>query len=158
MGTVRTSAATDIAASLGLLLQRRFRATAYAAMTHGVHHAIDPATYPVISGIARLGPVSTTVLAQEIGLDRSIVSRRAAALVRAGLVGSQPDPGDARATLLSLSPAGIDVMRTLRSRLALAVQQQMAGWPDRDVREFARLLALFVEPGSLQYRETGRSD
>src|SRR5882757_6412611 len=73
--------AGEIAEALGVLLQRRFRSGLYATLTDGVHETVDAASYPVISGVARLGPISAAALGQQIGLDRSIVSRRCARLV-----------------------------------------------------------------------------
>ena len=114
-----------------------------------MHEALDVAAYPVISGVERAGPISAAALSQQIGLDRSIVSRRAAALVAAGLLVTAPDPGDRRATLLSLTAAGRRVMAILRRRLVAALDSHLADWTARQRRDFAGLLAQFVEPGTL---------
>jgi DNA-binding MarR family transcriptional regulator len=146
---VASAEAVDIADALGMLLQRRFRSGLYANLTEGVHDAVGSATYPVISGIARLGPVSAAALGQQIGLDRSIVSRRCAHLTDAGLLEATPDPDDARATLLSLTPAGKRVVTTLRRRLATAIDKNLADWPANERRHFAASLTKFVATGSL---------
>jgi len=143
------SEAGQIAESLGVLLQRRFRSGLYATLTEGVHEALDAAAYPVLSGVARLGPVSAASLGIQIGLDRSVVSRRAAALVTAGLLTTATDPADARATLICLTSDGQKVVRTLRSRLVAAIDAHLTDWSPRQRREFAALLARFVEPGEL---------
>ena len=141
--------AAQIAAALGVLLQRRFRSSVYANLTTNVHRAVDPAAYPVLSGVARLGPISAATLGHEIGLDRSIVSRRAAALIGAGLLQAESDPADARATLLSLTDAGRTVVATLRRRLADVMDDHLRDWSDQDVAHFAALLSRFVEAGPL---------
>jgi len=144
-----STAADAIAQALGVLLQRRFRSGLYASLTDGVHDAVDAAAYPVLSGVARLGPVSAAALGTQIGLDRSVVSRRAAALVTAGLLTTTADPDDARATLLSLTSEGRRVVKALRMRLVAAIDAHLADWPEGQRRDFARLFAKFVEPGTL---------
>lgn len=141
--------AATIADALGTLLQRRFRAGLYSTLTDGVDAAIDATSYPVISGVARLGAVTAAALGPEIGLDRSIVSRRAARLVEAGLLQTSVDPNDARATLLSLTTVGQRVVAALRDRLVVALEAHLEGWTAAEKREFATLLARFVAPGSL---------
>jgi len=141
--------AGGIAEALGVLLQRRFRSGLYASLTDGVHDAVDAATYPVISGVARLGPISAAGLGQQIGLDRSIVSRRCAGLVEAGLLTAAPDPDDARATLLALTAQGKRVVTTLRRRLTAAIDRHLVDWTPAERRQFAALLAKFVAPGAL---------
>jgi DNA-binding MarR family transcriptional regulator len=149
MGGVTTRDATRIADALGVVLQRRFRVDAYQRLTSGVADGLDGATYPVLSGVARTGPVSAARLGQEIGLDRSIVSRRAARLVSAGLLMTDIAPTDARAVLLSLTPDGERVVRVLRARLADAIDEHLADWSPPDRAQFAALLARFAESGSL---------
>ena len=145
-----------IADALGVLLQRRFRSDLYLRLTDGVHDAVDAASYPVISGVDRTGPISAAALGEAIGLDRSVVSRRAAQLIDAGLLSAGADAADARATLLSLTDAGRRVVKVLRRRLADAVDDHLAGWDVEDRQRFAALLSRFVEPGSLSRSRTVR--
>jgi DNA-binding MarR family transcriptional regulator len=139
-----TSAAESIAASLGQLLQRRFRATVYADLVEGID-AVDAAAYPVISGVARLAPVRVAVLGEEVGLDRSIVSRRAARLIEAGLLRSDPDPRDPRAALLSLTAEGERAVGLMRQRLTAILGRQLDDWPPGDRQRFAELFARFTD-------------
>lgn len=48
-----------------------------------VHGAVDAATYPVLIAVARFQPISATALTGELGLDRSVISRRASRLTAA---------------------------------------------------------------------------
>jgi DNA-binding MarR family transcriptional regulator len=93
-----TTSGNDVAEALGLLLSRSARARMYGRLTAGLDDALDEATYPVISGLARSGPSSAARLAEEIGLDRSVVSRHAARLTRAGCssAGRTPRTGEPR--------------------------------------------------------------
>ncbi|MBB5433197.1 MarR family winged helix-turn-helix transcriptional regulator [Nocardiopsis composta] len=136
----------EVAEALGALLRRETRARLYAALTEGAA-GVDEASYPVISGLARRGPCTAAELASDVGLDRSVVSRRATALQSAGLLARSPDPRDRRGTLLELTPAGRAAVAEMRDRLAAAVDAHLAGVPDADAAAFARVLRGFVEHG-----------
>lgn len=144
MNAVATDPSAQVADALGVILQRRFRAGLYDELVRGVHDALDVAAYPVISGVARAAPISATALGEEIGLDRSIVSRRAARLIVAGLLRSSPDPRDARASLLSLTSTGVEVVATLRLRLVAAIADRLASWSPADQRQLADLITRFA--------------
>lgn len=52
---------------------------------------IDTTAYPVLSGLARLGPTTATQLAATIGVDRTVTTRYASRLEAAGLLSSAVD-------------------------------------------------------------------
>jgi DNA-binding MarR family transcriptional regulator len=143
MGT----AGTDIAEALGLLLRRSTRARLYGRLTDGLHDALDESTYPVISGLARFGPLSAAHLAEEIGVDRSVVSRHASRLVVAGLLRREPDPSDHRAVLLTVTDSGDRAIQEMRRRLAETFDAYFATWPSDEARHFATDLRRFAEQG-----------
>lgn len=105
-GGVSKSPGEDVAESLVKLIQRTFRARLYGELTAGLGPGVDVLTYPVLSGLDRVGSCSAAELAEVIGLDRSGVSRRADRLVDAGLVSRVPDARDRRAVLLVLTESG----------------------------------------------------
>ncbi|AOR30385.1 MarR family transcriptional regulator [Streptomyces fodineus] len=137
----------EIADALGALLRRSTRARLYARLTDGLGEAVDEATYPVLSGLARTGPCSAADLAGEIGLDRSGVTRRATRLEEAGLLRREPDPDDRRATLLALTQTGQQAVKTTRQRLAALIEASLASWPPEEAQSFARQLHRFVATG-----------
>ena len=139
-----TDAAMTLADQLGLLLQRRLRTGLHKEIVAGVHPAITPATYPIISGIARTGAMTAAALGHEIGIDRSLASRTAAALVDAGLLEPTHDPTDRRATLLRLTASGAEVVDTLRGNLATAINDRLQEWSEHERQEFAELFGRFV--------------
>ncbi len=102
---VNDTLGAQLAEAFGTVLRRSVRARLYAGLTRDLDDAVDEATYPVISGLARFGPSSAAQLADEIGIDRSVVSRHASRLQRAALLDRIPDPTDGRATLLVLTAA-----------------------------------------------------
>lgn len=136
-----------IAETLGHLLQRSTRARLYGRLTAGLDDALDEATYPVISALARVGPQSAARLAAGIGLDRSVVSRHATRLERAGLIERLPDPSDQRATLLSLTDRGRQAVQEMRRRLAASFDEYLGTWPPGEAQQFAASLARFTEDG-----------
>jgi DNA-binding MarR family transcriptional regulator len=144
---VMASPGSDIAETLGFLLQRAARARLYGRLTADLDDALDEATYPVISGLARLGPRSAAQLAEGIGLDRSVVSRHAARLSQAGLLTRLPDPSDRRAVLLTLTEPGHRAVREMRQRLADALDEYLAPWPPGEAQRFAANLRQFAEQG-----------
>jgi len=137
--------APSIAASLGVIVSRGFRTGLYRELTADVAEGLSEATYPVISALERANePVSAAALAPVVGLDRSVVSRRAATLIDAGLVTSTPGHGDRRQALLALTAAGARAVEETRRRLDAAVARQLQGWSSSEQEQFASLLARFT--------------
>ncbi|MFI6170723.1 MarR family winged helix-turn-helix transcriptional regulator [Nocardia sp. NPDC051052] len=134
----------QVAEAIAELLRRRTREGIYAELTQGMDPAVDTATYPVLSALARWGPRSAAALAAEIGLDRSVTSRHATRLEQAGLLRRTPDPDDARATLLSLTGDGEQAVEAMRERLAGRLDRHLAAWPEHEARAFATALTRFV--------------
>ncbi|GGF28515.1 MarR family winged helix-turn-helix transcriptional regulator [Williamsia phyllosphaerae] len=117
--------------ALGTLLNRQTRIGLYRSITDGLSDlGVTPATYTVISGVARYGPISAAGLAPLAGVERSVASRYAARLVEGGLVARASDPADGRSTLLSLTDDGARVTALMRHRLGEELTRRMADWPD----------------------------
>lgn len=119
----------ELAQALGELLQRANRARLYDGMLAHAPEGVDEHNYPVLSGLARVGPSTAARLAAEIGLDRSRVSRHADRFEAIGWLRREADPADARGTLLILTPAGHDVIAELRDSLAHHLDELVADWP-----------------------------
>jgi DNA-binding MarR family transcriptional regulator len=130
--------------ALGLLLQRRHRARIYGELLEPFAGTVDEATYPVLSGLGRVGPTTSARLGAEIGLDRSVVSRHSDRLEALGLLRRSPDPDDARATLLTLTEAGEVVVARLRERLGAIFQHRLDRWPPEQAAAFVAGLERFV--------------
>jgi DNA-binding MarR family transcriptional regulator len=108
-------------------------------------HDVEWSAHLLINTIAACGPVRASALAEKVFSDPSTVSRQIAALVRDGLVERQADPVDGRASLLVLTDRGRQIREDhLRVRDA-HFARMLDGWPERDCRRFAALLARFVE-------------
>jgi DNA-binding MarR family transcriptional regulator len=127
---VTDDAAGDMADVLAVLINRRYRATLYGMLTEGLGHAVNETTYPVISGLARTGPRTASELADEIRIDRSVVSRHAARLETAGLLRRTEHPRDGRATILVLTARGDRIVDLMRGRLYGHFGRILADSPD----------------------------
>jgi len=147
MEKAETNAGHEIAEALGVLLNRGTRIELHRTLTIGMGEAVDELTYPILSGLARTGPLSAADLAPDVGLDRSGVTRRASRLEAAGLVRREPDPVDRRATLLTLTDEGERTVAVLRQRLADHITASLASWPADEVATFAGQFRRFITDG-----------
>lgn len=92
----------------------------------------------VLSCLEKEGPATVTALARAEGIRPQSMGEAVAALKAAGFVIGAPDPDDGRQTVLSLTPACLEAIRTgraaredwlfreIRSKLAPAEQAQLA--------------------------------
>lgn len=135
-----------IAEALGVILGRGFRTGLYRELTNGIAEGLNETTYPVISALARTesAAATATALADDLGLDRSVASRRAASLVDAGLIRMQTNPTDRRQVILTLTDAGEAAVATMRTRLQSAIARHIKDWPARDRDRFATALQRFA--------------
>ena len=102
---------------------------------------LEPAGAHLLSRLSFLGSVRLTVLAGSLGLDPSSVSRQVTALEKAGLLAREEDPSDRRATRLTLTSAGADVVASLQQARARALHRLTPDWSDSDIDALADRLA-----------------
>ena len=105
---------------------------------------VDRQTYPLLTTLARLGPLPAARLAEEIGIDRSGASRYADRLQAAGLLDRSPDPQDRRSVLLCLTPAGSRLVQYLRKVLAGHLEQVISSWPPGQAEALIAGIALLI--------------
>lgn len=105
------------------MLMRRSRSVLRTLATR-LHPDVDAGSYAVLLAIARTAPLRLVELAEELGLDKSTMSRQVSALLAIGLVRRRPDPHDGRAFLLELSDEG-------RSRLDEVSRARHEEWRER---------------------------
>jgi len=92
----------------------------------------------VLSRLDREGPATVTTLARSEGVRPQSMGATVAVLEAAGLVVGAPDPADGRQTILSLTPACVDLVhaaraaredwlfRSIRANLSHAEQKDLA--------------------------------
>jgi DNA-binding MarR family transcriptional regulator len=86
-----------------------------------------------------------TDLAARLGIDPPAVTRKAQQLERLGLVSRARDTGDARASLLQLTPEGRKVLKRFQLARHQWLATLLADWPPAECREFARLITRFAD-------------
>ena len=124
----------DIAAalrvSIGLLL-RRLRQL----------RPDDELTLPESSALARLdrtGPATPGALAKVEQISPQSMGATLGALEARGLVGRQPDPADGRRVVLSVTGAGLELLRNKRgARTEQMAQALSAGFTAAELRQLA---------------------
>ena len=105
--------------------------------------ALERSSYGILCLLADEGPQRLGSIASAFHLDPSTVTRQAQAVVKLGRAAKKTDPGDRRATLLSLSDFGERSIREARDFRRHAVDLLLSQWPAEDVEAFGRLLTKF---------------
>jgi DNA-binding MarR family transcriptional regulator len=120
----------------------RLRAAFAAAGLDGIRPAQAVALVPLASG-----GLHASDLADQLGVSRQAVAQGIAALERHGYVTRVPDPVDARARIIELTPRGRQVLRVMRSHavdLEMRWEQVLGGQRLRQLRETLELLLASV--------------
>ena len=86
-----------------------------------------PAT-AVLTCLAERGSQRLSTVADVLDLDLSSVSRQVTALEREGWVVRERDPADARAQLLQVTAAGLDVVLRVRTARTALLRELLPGW------------------------------
>jgi len=118
----------------------RVRARVAAAAAAGV----DPSAYPMLAWVEACGPARTTVLAEQVGLDVSTVSRKITDLEDAGFVARRADAEDRRAHLLEITPEGRRAIARIRGARRALLDQALASWSAAEIQALADTLARFT--------------
>jgi DNA-binding MarR family transcriptional regulator len=107
-------------------------------------HRADPAM-ACLSVAMRLGPLRISTLADETFLDISTASRHVRNLESAGQLTREPDPADQRATLLTVTPQGLEYLRQGMARRARALRAATASWPESDLTNLTDLIGRLAD-------------
>ena len=112
------------------------------------------ARYVVLRAVAESEPVRTTTLAEQVGVDPSTMSRHVTVLDQAGYVTRTADPDDGRAQAIALTPAGREVMETVRTARHDLITDVLVEWDDSDRTHLAALLGRLADDFLRVERET----
>jgi DNA-binding MarR family transcriptional regulator len=91
-------------------------------------HDISLTQCYALDALLRRGPSTLNALAAELSLDKSTTSRVVATLQRKGYVGRATHPGDARAVLLDVTPAGRRLHDRIRANRIAERTELLAGF------------------------------
>jgi DNA-binding MarR family transcriptional regulator len=84
-------------------------------------------------------------LARQLLVDCSTASRHVARLVERGLARREPDPLDARALVLTATPAGQRLIRKLRAAHCRLLEERLSAWSDDDLHALVGLTGRLVD-------------
>ncbi|WP_371479786.1 MarR family winged helix-turn-helix transcriptional regulator [Kitasatospora sp. NBC_00315] len=118
--------------------------------------ALDRAAYLLLDRLERQGPANIKALADALGIDSSTVTRQAAPLVGAALVGRVRNPADRRAVRLALTPLGTERLAEVRAGREELMRRLVQDWPADEQRTLCSLLARFND--SLESYSAGPQD
>lgn len=121
---------------------RRLQQAAVALFAEALHPwDITPVQYAALATLERHAPISQTTLSALIAYDRATIGGVIDRLDGKGWLSRTLDPDDRRLRLLSLTPAGIDVLKHLHP-LVQAVQARFLAPLAADERQRFEALCL----------------
>ncbi len=107
----------------------------------------------MLATISRGRPASQLALANELGVDRTVMTYLLDELEKAGLLERRPDPADRRARQVIITPAGSKALIEYRGRLSAAEHQLLAPLNDQEsqlFRSFVERIARAAQSSSAQ--------
>jgi DNA-binding MarR family transcriptional regulator len=131
--------AARLRASIGRLT-RRLRPTAAGAAA-----GLTPTRISVLFTVARLGPIRLSELAEEEGLNPTMLSRVIADFADAGLVTRVCDPGDRRAALVQATAAGRKLCERMRGERTDVLEVALASLSEEDRRAVEQALPVLEQ-------------
>jgi DNA-binding MarR family transcriptional regulator len=124
---------TEVASHLRLAVTRTARRMRQEAGT-----GLSPSQVSALATVERHGPLSPSELADRERIKRPTATRVAARLEDLALIAREPDPSDARSSQLALTPAGRELLRSLRRRKTAYLAQRLHGLDPADLATLAR--------------------
>ena len=108
---MRTTSQADLAVRLRLVIARTAR-----RLRQQAGEELSPSQATALATIDRHGPLTPSELAVRERIQRPTATRLIARLEEAGLVDRTPDPLDRRSCVVSLTPAGGELLNRVRTR------------------------------------------
>ncbi|MDQ1578097.1 MAG: hypothetical protein QOE21_784 [Microbacteriaceae bacterium] len=122
------------------------------SLSHHLAAQVDPelqaAGVWVLRWLSHNGPSHAGQIATELLMDKGAVSRQLRTLRELGLVLSEPDPLDGRATLVQLTEDGRARLERIREIGRERFYDRIETWSDKDLRAFSAMLGRFNDPGA----------
>ena len=108
--------------------------------TEGLEHSL--ATIRIMARLNDIGPSRITDLAELERSSQPTITNHVKRLESLGFVERTRDPGDARSSLVELSPAGREQLQAVRRRLGSNLQPRLTHLTTRDRRTLAAGLSV----------------
>ncbi|HEU0168914.1 MAG TPA: MarR family transcriptional regulator [Chloroflexota bacterium] len=134
----------DVARALSEVVRRGNLPRVQEAFIQAAGLKLDRVSYWLLRQLGEETRMRVSELAHRQGTDVSTVCRQIAKIEQAGLVRREGDPSDLRAVLLMLTEQGREALGKLQATRLELFDRLLAGWPDGERHEFARLFARFT--------------
>ncbi len=128
-----TETHVDLAARLRLAVTRTARRLRQESGTD-----LSPSLTAALATVERRGPLTPSELARRERIQRPTATRVLARLKARGLIDRIGDPEDGRSTLVSVTPAGSELLRGLRTRKNAYLARRLSDLPEGDVAALER--------------------
>lgn len=102
--------------------------------------------YRLLAALEEFGAASQATLGRRTDIDRSDVVAALNELAAAGLIERASDPEDRRRNVITITPAGLDLLGELDKVVAGVQEDVLAPLSAAERKEFLRLLARLLEP------------
>ena len=123
--------------------------SALGAVSRGLKRALPhdraAGSVAVLRMLSKYGRMRTVELSERLDIDVSVTSRHVAYLAERGWIERHPDPQDRRSRLLSLTPAGDEVLRDASDLIAETLADFLQDWTDDEVTQLSTLMARLRE-------------
>jgi DNA-binding MarR family transcriptional regulator len=134
----------ELHADLGWALGVVFRSYIKTANTVMAEVPGGPRGYQVLTAAARGLSGTQLALAQQLGIDRTVMTYLLDDIERAGLVERRPDPADRRVKALALTPAGVRMRERVLDQMS-EPPPPIAALPQADQRALRDILRRAIE-------------
>jgi DNA-binding MarR family transcriptional regulator len=132
-----TSAETELATRLRLAIARSARRLRQEAGTD-----LSPSLTAALATVEAHGPLTPSELAARERVQRPTVTRIAGRLEELGLVTRAADPGDRRSALITVTPAGRELLAAARTRKDAFLSERLDALAPEDRATLERAAAL----------------
>ena len=105
-----------------------------------VHPDLQPTGYKVIATLVTRGPAHAGSLAEELLIDKSLLSRQLRQLEELGLTESRVDEHDARSRVIAATPLAIEKVGEVKAENRAAMRERLHEWEPSEIALFAKLL------------------
>lgn len=127
----------------GLLALHRasFQPKSWTALQHMAGVDLDRADVALLKAVLHCPrePCRMQDIAQYLGIEAPSVTRKVQDLESRGLLSRAADTQDKRATVVQITPTGMDFIRKIQQARMRQLADAMHSWSDTDRSEFARL-------------------
>jgi DNA-binding MarR family transcriptional regulator len=138
-------------------LAQRIRTTTREAAA-AIHPDLPPIGYKMLRVIRRCGAAHASAVAEQLGVDRSVVSRQLRQLQDLGLVEVGADAQDGRVRVLALTPAGRAGIEADDAQGGSRLIRRLGDWSRADLDAFAGYLARLNAGGDAQVADAADAE